>query len=76
MTGSYPKPNWYTQGLNGRSFKIAMGNTLFREQYLDAVSVVINDQEMAGLDILTDGDALGHDFLVRAQADDVIPDRR
>ena len=39
MTGSYPKPNWYTQGLNGRAFKTAMGNTLFREQYLDAVSV-------------------------------------
>ena len=56
MTGSYPKPNWYTQGLNGRTFKTAMGNTLFREQYLDAVSAVINDQEMAGLDILTDGD--------------------
>jgi len=57
MTGSYPKPNWYSQGLNGRTFKTAMGNTLFREQYLDAVSAVINDQEMAGLDILTDGDA-------------------
>ena len=57
MTGSYPKPNWYTQGLNGRSFKTAMGNTLFREQYLDAVAATISDQEMAGLDILTDGDS-------------------
>ncbi len=57
MTGSYPKPNWYNQGLNGRTFKTAMGNVLFREQYQDAVSAVINDQEMAGLDILTDGDS-------------------
>ena len=57
MTGSYPKPNWYNQGLHGRPFKDALGDTLFREQYLDAVSVIINDQEMAGLDIVTDGDS-------------------
>ena len=57
MTGSYPKPNWYTQGLRGRPFKKALGDTLFREQYLDAVAAVIMDQEMAGLDILTDGDS-------------------
>jgi 5-methyltetrahydropteroyltriglutamate--homocysteine methyltransferase len=57
MTGSYPKPNWYTQGLRGRAFKTALGDTLFREQYLDAVATVITDQEMAGLDILTDGDS-------------------
>ena len=57
MTGSYPKPNWYTQGLRGRPFKTALGDTLFREQYLDAVATVITDQEMAGMDILTDGDS-------------------
>jgi len=57
MTGSYPKPNWYTQGLHGRAFKTALGDSLFREQYLDAVAAVISDQEMAGLDILTDGDS-------------------
>ena len=57
MTGSYPKPNWYTEGLRGRAFKTALGDTLFREQYLDAVATVITDQQMAGLDILTDGDS-------------------
>ena len=57
MTGSYPKPNWYNQGLRGRPFKTALGDTLFREQYLDAVATVITDQEMAGMDILTDGDS-------------------
>ncbi|MCI0802621.1 MAG: cobalamin-independent methionine synthase II family protein [Chloroflexi bacterium] len=57
MTGSYPKPNWYTQGLHGRAFKTALGDNQFREQYLDAVAAVISDQEMAGLDILTDGDS-------------------
>ena len=43
--------------MHGRPFKAALGDTLFREQYLDAVSVIINDQEMAGLDIVTDGDS-------------------
>ena len=57
MTGSYPKPNWYNQGLHGRPFKMAMGDTQFREQYLDAVATIINDQTTAGLDIVTDGDS-------------------
>ena len=34
-----------------------MGDSLFREQYLDAVAAVINAQEAAGLDIVTDGDS-------------------
>ena len=57
MTGSYPKPHWYSQGLKGRPFKTAMGDTQFREQYLDAVATIITDQAMAGLDIVTDGDS-------------------
>ena len=57
MTGSYPKPHWYNQGLRGRPFKTAMGDTQFREQYLDAVATIITDQSMAGLDIVTDGDS-------------------
>src|SRR3979411_819970 len=57
ITGSYPRPLWYDASLNGRSFKSAMGDSLFREQYLDAVAAVINAQEAAGLDIVTDGDA-------------------
>jgi 5-methyltetrahydropteroyltriglutamate--homocysteine methyltransferase len=34
-----------------------MADAEFREQYTDAVSAHIRDQERAGLDILTDGDA-------------------
>ena len=56
VTGSYPTPGWYTQSLRGRPFKTALGDSQFREQYLDTVSTIINDQEMAGLDIVTDGD--------------------
>src|SRR5271169_2307473 len=57
ITGSYPRPLWFEASLQGRSFKAALGDSLFREQYLDAVAAVINAQEAAGLDIVTDGDA-------------------
>ena len=57
ITGSYPRPLWYDASLGGRSFKTALGDSLFREQYFDAVAAVINAQEAAGLDIVTDGDA-------------------
>jgi len=57
ITGSYPRPLWYDVSLRGQSFKTALGDSLFREQYLDAVAAVINAQESAGLDIVTDGDS-------------------
>jgi 5-methyltetrahydropteroyltriglutamate--homocysteine methyltransferase len=57
ITGSYPRPLWFDLSLDGRSFKSALGESLFREQYLDAVAAVINAQEAAGLDIVTDGDS-------------------
>ena len=57
ITGSYPRPLWFDLSLNGQSFKSAMGESLFREQYLDAVAAIINAQEAAGLDIVTDGDS-------------------
>src|SRR5712672_2074852 len=57
ITGSYPRPLWYDANRNGRSFKSAMGDSLFREQYHDAVAAIINAQEAAGLDIVTDGDS-------------------
>ena len=36
MVGSYPRPLWFTESLGGRSFKQAMGDTIFREQYTGA----------------------------------------
>jgi len=57
ITGSYPRPLWFDRSLDGRSFKAALGDSLFREQYLDAVGAIINAQEAAGLDIVTDGDS-------------------
>ena len=56
ITGSLPRPGWYTENLSGRPFRVAMAEKNYREQYLDAVSCLIPDQERAGLDIVTDGD--------------------
>jgi hypothetical protein len=46
---SYPRPLWFDLSLNGRSFKSALGESLFREQYIDAVGAIINAQEAAAL---------------------------
>ena len=56
MVGSFPKPTWFNQNLYGRPFKVAMGDSLYREQYLDSVACYINEQERCGLDVLVDGD--------------------
>ena len=56
ITGSIPRPAWFDLGLGGRTFRQAMGDSRYREQYQDAVSSHIRDQERAGLDIVTDGD--------------------
>jgi len=57
VTGSWPRPSWFTEVLRGRAFKDALGDSRFREQYMDAVSCIVKEQETAGLDIVTDGDS-------------------
>ncbi len=57
ITGSLPRPHWFTHNLSGRPFSVAMTDIAFREQYTDAVTTYLNDQTRAGLDLLTDGDA-------------------
>lgn len=57
ITGSLPRPHWFTHNLQGRPFSVAMTDIGFREQYTDAVTTYLNDQARAGLDLLTDGDA-------------------
>jgi len=56
IIGSLPRPGWYTQNLGGRDFRDAMLDRGYREQYLDALGVYLRDEEVAGLDIVTDGD--------------------
>ena len=57
LIGSLPRPSWYTKRLGSQTFLEAMVDSVFREQYTDAVSVYLREQETAGLDICTDGDA-------------------
>ena len=57
IIGSLPRPAWYTENLGRRTFVEALVNAAYREQYTDAVSAYLRDQETAGLDIVTDGDA-------------------
>lgn len=56
ITGSLPRPSWYTENLGARSFLAAMVETRFREQYEDTLAVYLNQQDVAGLDIFSDGD--------------------
>ncbi|HEY7688923.1 MAG TPA: hypothetical protein VH835_09530, partial [Dongiaceae bacterium] len=55
VTGSLPRPTWYTENLGTRSFLEAMVRRNYREQYEDAVTCYLRDQDLAGLDIVTDG---------------------
>ena len=56
VTGSWPRPRWYTMGMWGRPLDTAMMDPWFREQFTDAHAVVVSDQARAGLDIVTTGD--------------------
>ena len=56
VTGSWPRPSWFDSSMWGRPLDACMLDVQFREKYRDALAVVINDQERAGLDILTHGD--------------------
>ena len=56
VTGSWPRPRWYSMNMWGRPLDTAMMDPWYREQFTDAHAVVVSDQERAGLDILTTGD--------------------
>jgi 5-methyltetrahydropteroyltriglutamate--homocysteine methyltransferase len=56
ITGSLPRPSWYTENLGTRMFLGAMVGRRYREQYVDTLSCYLREQELAGLDICTDGD--------------------
>ncbi|MFN0153659.1 MAG: cobalamin-independent methionine synthase II family protein [Gaiella sp.] len=56
VTGSWPRPRWFTANMWGRPLDTAMMDPWFREQFTDAHALVVSDQERAGLDILTTGD--------------------
>jgi hypothetical protein len=37
ITGSLPRPGWYTENLGARPFRDAFADARFREQYTDAI---------------------------------------
>ncbi len=56
VTGSFPRPRWFDVCLWGRAMDTCVLDVRFREKFQDAMSVVISDQERAGLDVLVHGD--------------------
>lgn len=62
MVGSYPRPSWFTHQLEGRDVLEAFKVIHHAEAFDDAVRTVIMDQEIAGLDILADGQMWFDDY--------------
>lgn len=56
VTGSWPRPRWMDVSCFGRPLDTCFMDVRFREKFGDALSVLVSDQERAGLDIVTHGD--------------------
>jgi 5-methyltetrahydropteroyltriglutamate--homocysteine methyltransferase len=56
VTGSWPRPRWFDQSMWGRPIDTCMMEVAYREKFKDAMTVVIGDEQRAGLDIVTHGD--------------------
>jgi methionine synthase II (cobalamin-independent) len=63
MVGSYPRPDWFRYQLLGRDARVAFKHAPHEEAYADATRVIIQDQETAGLDIVTDGQMYFDDYI-------------
>jgi 5-methyltetrahydropteroyltriglutamate--homocysteine methyltransferase len=63
MVGSYPRPRWFRQQLRGRDIRVAFKEVEHEEAYQDATKIAIDDQETAGLDIVTDGQMYFDDYV-------------
>ena len=62
MVGSYPRPLWYTDQLEGRDALEAWKIQAKEEAYVDAVRTVMADQQVAGLDLVADGQMWFDDY--------------
>jgi 5-methyltetrahydropteroyltriglutamate--homocysteine methyltransferase len=56
VTGSWPRPRWFTTRMDRRPLTTCLKDVAFREQLTDALATLLADQERAGLDIATHGD--------------------
>jgi 5-methyltetrahydropteroyltriglutamate--homocysteine methyltransferase len=64
MVGSYPRPAWFDYQLEGRDVLEAFKLAAHAEAYEDATRACIQDQEQAGLDIVTDGQMWFDDYVM------------
>jgi 5-methyltetrahydropteroyltriglutamate--homocysteine methyltransferase len=64
MVGSYPRPSWFRYQLEGRDVLEAFKLAAHVEAFDDAVATVVRDQELAGLDVLTDGQMWFDDYMM------------
>ncbi len=56
MVGNYPNPRWWDAGpVRDWTGDQEPPDAFIQEAFQDAMSAVVSDQEMAGLDIITDG---------------------
>lgn len=62
MVGSYPRPDWFRYQLEGRDIFEAFKVIHHAEAFEDATRTVIRDQELCGLDILSDGQMWFDDY--------------
>ncbi len=62
MVGSYPRPLWYRDQLEGRDVLEAWKVQAKEEAYVDAVRTVLTDQHDAGLDLVADGQMWFDDY--------------
>ncbi len=56
ITGSWPRPRWFDHSMWGRPIDTCMMDTRYREQFQDAMTTIISDEQRAGIDIVTHGD--------------------
>ena len=63
MVGSYPRPDWFKYQLLGRDVRVAFKHVPTRKPTPTPPGVIIQDQEEAGLDIVTDGQMYFDDYV-------------
>ena len=56
VTGSWPRPRWFDMSMWGKPLSTCMMDIKYRELFTDALSMVVSDQERAGLDLINHGD--------------------
>ncbi len=62
MTGNYPKPRWYSgQAYATVPFGEYLPDSVSFEAFEDCIAMMVEDQERAGLDVISDARVLGGD---------------